>query len=242
MLSKPSMAAVLLPLPLLLFTMSNVFLRAGRSENNLLTIQNSMSSHLSGKWTIDVPAGAGKVRLQLQRGDDSLSVHVPIAQLQGLNAVVRSGASPAEFQLVRDPGTFTFTGSFQAGRGTGKWNFKGNPAFVSDMRKHGYDQLSEDHLYQLALNHISASYIGELAQAGYRNLPVNSLNSLYSNNVRAGYINSLAATGYAKLSPNDLIALKSNGVTETFIKSLQGRGYKNLSVQQILSIRTNSGN
>lgn len=241
MLFKLSIA-VILPLALF-FTMSNVFLRASRGENNIVMVQNRMSAHLSGRWTIDVPAGADKARLQLQQGNDSLSVHVPLAQFTGLNAsALRSEVSNTGFQLARDTGTFTFNGSFQSGRGSGEWSFKGNSAFVSDMRKHGYDQLTEENLYRLALNNITASYIGELAQAGYRNLPVNALISLYSNNVRADYINGLAATGYAKLSPNDLIALKSNGVTETYIKSLQGRGHKNLSVQQILSIRTNSGN
>lgn len=220
MFAKLNLAALFLPLALPFF---------------------AMSGSMSGTWSINVPTGATSARLQLRRGDESLSVHIPLAQLQGLKAN-SSGSAQTEFQLARDAGTLTFTGSFQNGRGSGEWKFKGNSDFVSNMRKHGYDQLTEEDLFRLVLNNISAAYIAELAGAGYRNLPVSTLNALYSNDIRAGYITSLAAAGYAKLSPSDLLALKTNGVTETYIKSLQARGYKNLSVQQLLSIRTNSNN
>ena len=220
MMFKLSMAAFLAPLLLL-----------------LLSNQNRMS----GKWTIDIPAGAQKARLVLhQAGNDDrwASVHVPLAQLQGLspsNAITT-------FQLTRDAGTFSFTGSFQNGRGSGDWTFKGSSTFASELRKHGYDQLFDDRLYRLALNNLTAAFIAELAHAGYRNLSVEELISLYSNNVRASYIESLKSVGYSKLAPRDLIALKTNGVTDAYIKSLQNRGHKDLSVQRILSLRTNPGN
>jgi hypothetical protein len=220
MMFKLSMAALLVPLMLL-----------------LLNNQNRMS----GKWTIDIPAGAQKARLVLNRGgndDHWASFHVPVAQLHGLSPTDAITA----FQLARDAGTFNFKGSLQNGRGSGDWTFKGSSTFVSEVQKHGYDQLSDDHLYKLALNDINAAYIGELAQAGYRNLSVDQLISLYSNNIRGAYIASLESVGYSKLSPPDLIALKTNGVTDTYIKSLQNRGHKNLSVQRILSLRTNPGN
>lgn len=220
MMLKLSMAAFLAPLVLL-----------------LLSNQNRMS----GKWTIDIPAGSQKARLVFNQGgndDHWASVHVPVAQLQGLSPT----DTITRFQLTRDAGTFSFTGSFQNGRGSGDWTFKGSSTFVSELRKHGYDQLSDDHLYKLALNNLNAAYIGELAQAGYRNLSVDELISLYSNNVRGSYIESLKSVGYSKLSPRDLIALKTNGVTDAYIKSLQNRGHKDLSVQRILSLRTNPGN
>ena len=242
MFLKLNIAALLLPLALPFFIMSNIFSRASQSENNFIVEQNRAEQNgMSGTWSINIPGGATTARLQLRRGDESLSIHVPLAQLQGLDASA-AGTSQAGFQLARDAGTFTFTGSFQNGRGSGQWTFKGNSDFVSNVRKHGYDHLTEEDLFRLVLNNISASYIAELAQAGYRNLPVSTLNALYSNGIRTGYITGLAATGYAKLSPSDLLALKTNGVTETYIKSLQARGYKNLSVQEILSIRTNSSN
>ena len=221
---KLSIAAFLFPLVLL-----------------LLSNQNRMS----GKWTIDIPAGAQKARLVLQQaGNDDhwASFHVPVAQLKGLNSAEAPSGTARTFQLARDAGTFSFTGSFQNGRGSGDWTFKGSSTFVSELRKYGYDQLSDDHLYRLALNDLNTAYIAELAQAGYRNLSVDELISLYSNNIRGAYIASLESVGYSKLSPRDLIALKTNGVTDTYIKSLQNRGHKDLSVQRILSLRSNPGN
>jgi hypothetical protein len=239
---KVGIAAILIPLALLLLNASNIFLGEHSSERNVVVEQDrAEQNRMSGKWRIDVPAGGGKVRLQLapQNTDDWGSVHVPLAQLQGLN--VEAGVR-TNFQLVRDSGTFSFTGSFQNGRGQGEWTFKGSSAYAAELRKHGYDQFSEEQLYTLALNNINAAYIADLARAGYRNLNVNELISLYTNNVGASYIASLESVGYAKLSTRDLLALKTNGVTDTYIKSLQNRGYTNLSVQRILSLRTNPGN
>ena len=199
---------------------------------------------LAGKWTIHVSAGSPKARLQLtQTGHDGGSFDIPLQQFQGLPAgAIHDGAARVEFQLVRDAGAFTFTGSLGNGSGSGEWIFKGNSAFTAELHPYGYAQLTEEQLYQLALNSIDSLYIRELARAGYRALPVNELIALYSNNVRAEYITGLAAAGYSKLSPGELIALKSNGVDETYIRSLQSRGYTNLSVHRILSIRTNPGN
>ena len=239
-----SMAAV--PLVALLFISSNIFLGGHRSERNTGVDQNRPGlNEMSGRWTINVPAGATKARLQLvqhQNNEDWASIHVPLTELRGLNASAGGGSRTSRFQLVRDAGTFDFTGSFHNGRGEGEWTFKRNSNFAADMRKHGYDQFSEEQLYRLALNNIGGAYIRELAGVGYRNLSVDELNSLYSNGVNAAYINSLQSVGYSKLPLRDLLALKTNGVTDAYIKSLQNRGHKDLSVQRILSLRTNPGN
>jgi hypothetical protein len=235
-------AAILLPVALLLLNAANIFLGEHRSERNVVAKQErAEQNRMSGKWRIDVPAGGDKGRLQLaqQNSDDWGAMHVPLAQFRGIN--VDSGARHS-FALVRDAGTFSFTGSFQSGRGQGEWTFKGSAGFATELRNHGYDQFSEEQLYTLALNDVHSAYITELARAGYRNLSVNELISLYSNNVRAAYITSLESVGYARLSIRDLLALKTNGVTDAYIKSLQTRGYSNLSVQRILSLRTNPGN
>jgi hypothetical protein len=245
MMFQLSMAALLVPLVLLLLN-SNIFPGEHMSERSTAVTQNRTQNSMSGHWTMDIPAGAQKARLVLHQAgndDDWASFHVPVAQLQGLNsAAATSGAARTTFQLTRNAGTFSFTGSFQNGRGSGDWTFKASSTFVTELRKHGYEQLSADAVYKLALNDLNTTYIAELAQAGYRNLTVDELISLYSNNVRGAYIASLASVGYSKLSPRDLVALKTNGVTDAYIKSLQNRGHKDLSVQRILSLRTNPGN
>lgn len=234
--------ALLVPLMLLGYMAPGVLLREIHTKGS--ETREEAQHRLSGRWQIHVFPGSQKARLQLtQTGDDWGSVDVPLQQLQGLKAVeIQAIRSQAGFQLVRDAGTFAFSGSFSNGSGSGEWSFQGNSTFTTELRKHGYEQLTVDQLYRLALNRIDALYVAELAQAGYRNLSVNQLIALYSNDVRAEYITSLAATGYAQLSPNDLIALKSNGVNDAYIKSLQSRGYQNLSVHRILSLCTNPGN
>lgn len=236
---------LLVPLVMLSYIAPGVLLRETHGTDRSEALEQTVGQdRLSGSWKIHAFAGSQKAQLQLtQTGNDWGSVHVPLQQLRGINATtIHAGSSKAEFQLVRDAGTLAFTGIFSNGSGSGQWTFQGNSAFTTQLRKLGYEQLTEDQLYRLALNNIGAPYIGELAQAGYRNLSTPELIALYSNDVRADYINSLAAAGYSQLSPKKLIALKSNGVNDAYIRSLQSRGYRNLSVERLLSIRTNPGN
>jgi hypothetical protein len=224
---------------------------------------------ISGGWEIEA-AGNDKIRLRMHRRDnDSVSLQIPLARLQGLNsAQVNTDAPQANFRLVRDAGTFTFTGLFKDGKGTGTWRFKGNAAFADELRKHGYGQVTHEDLCVLALSDVGMAYIGDLEQAGYNKLTISQLVGLYTNDVSTDYIAGVGSVGYKELSPSDLvslrsngitaedagtlsklvagyipamqlIALKSNGVTETYIRSLEGAGYKNMSARQLIALRTN---
>lgn len=259
-------AALVGPIVLILLNVSAVSPRDNRGQGNIAIGPNP----ISGSWIIVVPAGTDKARLQLEwQQEKGASVHVLLMQLQGLSATqVHSSGAPVNFQLVREAGTFTFTGSFRRGTGTGEWTFKGNLAFVDELRKHGYEQTTEAELYALALSDVGTAYISELERAGYRKLTVSQLVSLYTNDVRADYIISLGSAGYSGLPPNvlvalrsngitanetsvfkqlisgvitsgQLIALKSNGVTDGYIKSLLDAGYKQLTARQLIALRAN---
>jgi len=260
---KLIMAVVFSSLVLILLNVSTVSSRNRRNESNI-------PGPMSGSWIIVVPAGSDKARLQLQgQWKNNASVHVPLLQLQGLSTTeVHSNGSSVNFQLVREAGKFTFTGLFRKGTGTGEWIFKGNSAFLDGLTKHGYEHITEEDLYALALSDVGITYIRELELAGYRRLTTTQMVGLYTNNVTTDYIASLESVGYKKLSPNELVALRSNGitakdasifsklvvgnipavqlialesngVTEAYIRSLQDVGYNQLTAGQLIALRTN---
>jgi len=270
MSSRLGNVIILASLAVVLFSISKTAQHEGENGRSSRVAQAQMT----GQWSIEGQRGVDNVRLQLERRDtegdrESISVHLDLTRLQGLTPEqVYSGASRVDFQLVREAGTFTFSGSFREGRGAGQWTFNINPAFAVELRKHGYERVTEEELYALALSDVGTAYISELEQAGYRKLTVSQLVAFYTNDVRADYIASLGSVGYTELFPNELvalrsngitandarifgelvsgdipakqlIALKSNGVTEAYIKSLQEVGYKRLTAGQLIALRTN---
>jgi hypothetical protein len=233
----------------------------------------SATTGMTGQWTIQATR-EGRARLQLQSADKAkgrASFHLALSQFSGLTeAQVVSSASRVDFRLVREAGTISFSGSFHDRAGTGQWTFNADPAFVSFLRNHGYEQLTNDDLFSLAISDVRGTYVEELKREGYGKLPIGELVALRSNGVTADdarvlralvsgnipaqqlialktndvsapYIKSLADVGYKQLTAPQLLALRTNGVTRDFIERLEKRGQKNLTVERILSIRVNGG-
>ena len=204
--------------------------------------RQSATTGMTGQWSIQATRD-GRARLQLQSGDKArgrASFHLALTQFAGLTeAQVVSSASRVDFRLVREAGTISFSGSFHDRAGTGQWTFAADPAFVSFLHKHGYEQATNEELFALAISDVRQSYITELERAGYRRLLISQLVSLYTNGVSPAYIAGLQAFGYTTIPPNELVALRSNDVSASYIKSLADVGYKGLTAAQLLALRTN---
>lgn len=234
----------------------------------------SETTGMTGQWAIKVTP-EGRARLQLQSADKAkgrASFHLALTQFEGLTRdQVFSSAARVSFRLVREAGTISFSGSFHDRAGSGQWTFTAEPGFVSFLRNHGYEQLTSDDLFSLAIGDVRQTYVEELEREGYAKLPfgqlvalrtnavtaddarvwralvagdipAQQLIALKTNDVSAPYIKSLADVGYKQLTAPQLLALRTNGVTREFIERLEKRGHKNLTVERVLSIRVNGGN
>jgi hypothetical protein len=212
----------------------------------LLSFVKAVKTDMTGQWSIQAQFD-GRLRLQLQYGEKrksraSVSTHIALTQFQGLTQEqVFASTSRINFSLAREAGTIMFSGSFHDGKGTGEWTLKADPAFLSLLRQHGYEQPTNGELYALAASDVRGSYITDLEDAGYPKLPVSQLIALYTNEVTAAYIKSLQDAGYKGLTAAQLIALRTNGVTRDFIERLEKRVQKNLTPEGLLSLRTNAG-
>jgi hypothetical protein len=201
------------------------------------------TSAMTGQWTIQLQR-EGRVRLQLQSCDKetrraSVSSQLALTEFQGLTEAQLVSTAPVNFQLVREAGTFSFSGAFRERAGTGEWAFNVAPAFITLLRQHGYAQPTSAELFALASSDVDAAYIASLRSAGYTTISLNELTALKSNGVTADYIKLLGDEGYTKLTAAQLIALRTNGVDREFIDRLESHGQKNLTVQRLLSLRTN---
>jgi len=196
---------------------------------------------MTGHWSIQ-SKGNGHVRLQMSRdkGKSSASSRLALTEFEGIiDEQLFFSSSRVNFRLVREAGTFTFSGSFHEGIGKGQWTFNAEPAFVSRLRKHGYQQPTNEELYALAVSDVRGSYIADLEREGYRTLPISQLVGFYANDVSVPYIKSLGDVGYNGLTAAQLISLRTNGVTRDYIEQLARRGQKNLTVARLLGLRTN---
>jgi hypothetical protein len=195
---------------------------------------------MTGQWSIE---GRRDDRLWLELHKDRpeawFSAHLPLTQFQGLTEELLVSSARVSFQLVREAGTFTFSGSFHDRAGTGEWTFNAAPAFLALLRRHGYELPTNEQLFSLAVSDVNAAYIDGLRSAGYDAISLNGIIALKSNGVTVPYIESLGDAGYRRLTASQLIALRTNRVDGEFIKRVEKRGRKNLTVGRLLSLRTN---
>ena len=169
---------------------------------------------MMGQWSIQDRCN-GRVRLQLHanarsNGLASVSAQLALTEFQGLTEEQLGSSERVNFQLVREAGTFSFSGSFRKRAGTGEWTLNPAPDFLALLHEYGYAEPTNRDLFALTASDVNAAYIA-----------------------------SIRAAGYHSISLKELVALRSNGVDREFIEQLQKRGQKNLSAIRLLSLRTN---
>lgn len=188
-----------------------------------------------------------------------------IRELPGLTrGLVEGPDSAVAFATGRDAGTITFVGRFQAGQGSGTFEFAPNLAFFRDvqtederavvddekmfhftlrdvtrrfireMKSLGYGGLSLDDLLELRLYGTTPEMIREWGALGYGHIPKAQLVHLLENVIHPAYARDLASLGYFNVPLADLVALKKSGVTAEFIQRVNAQGERNQSVAQLL--------
>src|SRR5215472_7625271 len=122
-------------------------------------------SAISGEWIVDPTPKADTVQLTLRRSEGyehnfSSSHGIPVSSLAGLSsAQMNSSGTNVRFEIGRDAGVFLCEGWFANGKGAGHFAFQSNPRFVSEMNSLGYNNLSEERLFSLAVFDISIAFI-----------------------------------------------------------------------------------
>jgi hypothetical protein len=188
-----------------------------------------------GEWAItprDGAARAGMVQLTLmsRNGGNSLESHgVSASRLIGLPASRMQGQDGAvKFQLRAEAGVATFEGSFQGGRGRGKYSFQPAPDFAARLAQRGLGRPTAEDQFALALHDLDLARSDAVLQAftrhGHRRPSLEELIRFASHGVPLAFPAQLAALGYRGLSARQVADLHDHGLDAGSVRRAnQGR-------------------
>ena len=200
---------------------------------------------LEGTWTSDANAGwtdrAGEPRWQFNLrsngGADHWGFGIRPMELVGVPAAAMDGtANDVRFSWTREAGTFRFTGSFDRGRGSGRYVFEPSQPYLAAMQGFGYRLMGEDTV-RLAVLDVTTGYVRELAEAGYRNVALDELTRMRIHRVSGQQIRELRELGFDSLSTEMLVRLRIHQVATEFVRGLAERGYRGLGAEDLVRMR-----
>lgn len=196
-----------------------------------------------GQWTAEWQSESNEVKMTLHRrregfGNNMSSVNFTPDKLQGLTKTQAfSAGTQVSFRLTRDAGTFACAGYFKDGKGAGHWTFTPDQNFISEMRRLGYDDLTEERLLACAIHDVNLRFIQELKDAGYDRPAIDQLIAARIFNVTAEFVEEVRVLGYERQSLEKLVAMRIHGVTPAFIRSVQASDFGRQSIDKLISMR-----
>jgi hypothetical protein len=224
----------------------------------------------NGRWSIApaVPPDPARVQLHLAYGRASWDNVAALADI-GISAERLNGpAGPVSFQIRREPGTFTLTGTAGAGSGAGEFAYAPNGAFDDALAARGFGRPTLGQSVALAVGGTTLAFLDRLHPSmphasvddvvallntgatprslaaydalGYHLDSAAELQRLMNTGASPGFIRSLRRAGFQDISPQQAVRLASTGVSASFVERLRARGYTNLSVDEVIRLR-NSG-
>ena len=178
----------------------------------------------TGEWKASLNKDNSKVNLNLERrsergGRNQMGQTYEFTELQGLSRDSALNGGPVRFSLVREAGRIDLEGSFQNGKGTGTFNFTGNPQFVAAMKSRGFD-------FETRSNNDSRHDDGE-----------DRLFAATTLNVTTALADDLNSLGFGKLDVNDLFKAAIFKIDSTFAREMKASGFEDLGMEELVKAR-----
>lgn len=193
---------------------------------------------IRGAWHLS--QDDGHLQLDMNTAHHQNNHSIAPEAFQGLSAGQLNSSTevPAKFQLVREAGTFDFTGSFLNGDGVGRFAFSPDSSYSDRLRTLGVEssELTDDRLFSLALLDVSSAFIREMQSLGYRESLDHYL-AFRIHGANPDFVRALQALGYTNVSADQLLAFRIHGVTPGFIRDLKAAGYSGIPADQLVAFR-----
>src|SRR5262245_12178320 len=131
---------------------ANTILTAG-----LLVLPLQLTAQISGSWTARFYNDRVELNVQTdldgngRRGWSNYGRTLDASSFSGLT----STTGRVNFTLRRAAGTFTFEGRSSSSRASGSFDFEPNNTFASDLRRLGFDGVSDSELFVFALENLT---------------------------------------------------------------------------------------
>ncbi len=193
----------------------------------------------SGQWTAERTEDGIQLQMSYRHRGEGRSNHGKTydpSELVGLTT-----GSNVRFQMPRAAGTFHFQGRYDGKLGEGTFTFQGNPSYIQEMSRIGY-QVKQDDLFKLAMFDVSPAYVSELKAVGYDDLSLDKLIEFRIFEVTAEYIREMAELGYRDLSADKLVEFRIHGVTPEFIREIADAGHEGVPADELVSMKIHGVN
>jgi hypothetical protein len=203
---------------------------------------SAVQETISGDWTAKVKqtdkgpvlwmslnrnSGSRKDRFQMSRD-------FPLHAFSGLNP---NAGSNVQFTLGHEAGTVLFEGLFKDGKGVGDFRFTPNSGFIATMRNLGYDGLTTEKLFTMAVLDVGSNFISEMKSLGFDKPNLDQLIGLRALGVTVEFAREAQDWGFGKLSANDLMEIKAMGINPDYIRSMKSLGFDDLSLRKVIELK-----
>jgi len=227
---------------LMISAIALVFAAVGLLPRSYSAPSSSAQETITGDWTAKVKQTDKGPVLWLslnhgsegRKGGSQMSCDFPLQAFTGLNPNANSNV---QFTLQREAGVVFFDGLFKDGRGVGDFRFEPNSGFIATMRSMGYDGLTTEKLFSMAVLDVGVNFINELKSLGYDKLSLDQLFGLRALGVTAVFIKEARDWGFGKLSADELIEIKAMGINPDYIRSMKSLGFDDLSLKKVIELK-----
>jgi beta-lactamase regulating signal transducer with metallopeptidase domain len=187
-----------------------------------------------GQWTAERTEEGIQLEITYRHDGKGRSQHgrtYDLSELPGFGQ-----GSDVRFELRRAAGTFLFEGRFDGELGQGTFTFQGNPAYVQEMSRIGYEVKQGD-LFNLALFDVSPAQVAELKALGYGDLSLDKLIEFRIFDVSPEFIRAMADVGYRDVPADKLVEFRIHGVNPDEVRELAKMGLSDLSAERLVEFR-----
>ena len=209
-----------------------------------LTFAGADAAEVRGTWNAShAKVHSGKLDFSLQtRRYDQHGSELDRSELTGLSEsdIESRTSTHVRFELRREPGTVTFEGTFQGGRGEGDFTFTPSRDYVRRLRSVGvrFESAQGDEareLLELALFDVSIDFIRSMRAIGY-DVSLEKYLAFRIFDVDPGYVRDMSSVGFDHLSADRLIETRIHGATPEYIRQRRSAG-EDLALDEYIESR-----
>ena len=152
---------------------------------------------------------------------------------QNISSVSTSNA----FRMEKDAGILVLYGSWNANKGSGKFEFEPSTEFLRHMKDLGIKEVTEVNLFHCFLGNINRPYLAYLVENNF-DITGNTLSSLAVHDMDLTllrqYVDGLKKFEISSYSLEDLIRLQIHDVEMDYVTEIISNGIRDLSVDDLI--------
>lgn len=201
----------------------------------------------TGEWKASLNKENSKIHLSLERrsergGRNQMGQSYEFTDLQGLSRETALNGGPARFSLVREAGRIDLEGNFENGKGSGTFNFTGNPSFVSAMKNRGYDFESrrnedDDRLFAATALNVTTALADDLSSLGFGKLNVDDLFKAAIFKIDSTFAREMKASGFEDLGMEELVKARIFKIDAAFVRQVSQLGFQKEPFESLVKMQ-----